>query len=422
MNGPLRCPSSIATTYVLQNFRNPQGEESNWINQEEARGNLFVFISKALATEVAVSVLCVSAAVESVAYGILIAGSLPLCLVTFRPIKFSAALFTSSIFTTFWNFGNVFVFNPFYTNLVTNESFARFSIDHWPRGRVFTAACDSMLLALITLCIFDRSHSYVYIPSSSIALFSEISYSRDEDLLYIADWCREHHLQVPDAAADIDQRVMQIILQGRATNNLIDQAKAFFKNNILNDGKVYEATRNEINKILADHRAPEATRNEINNILTNRRIDEAVRNEINNILINRRVDEAVRNEIKNILTDLESILDSDAEAMVFAITRLLYICAFEQRAQSTEFFKPSVRNIISRLRELPMAEGEHLKPHMNNLKGFNAELHDRNLLNLMNSLKEGAYKELQGESIILRCYQEACNEYIADHPRAVNQA
>ena len=167
---PTRCLSSHLTTELLT-FRNPHGGEENWLNGNQPIETDIIFMARVFTTEIGVALLCVTATVESVAYLILMVGgglamvlSLPLSYIDERPFRLcqtfaerSRDLIKSSGFTVFWNFGNMLVFNIFYTNVFTQEAFARYSIDHEPRGQVYKLILMVMELALRIIALFTKN-------------------------------------------------------------------------------------------------------------------------------------------------------------------------------------------------------------------------------------------------------------------------
>lgn len=357
MTSPTRCISSHVTTFLLANFRNPQGGEQNWVNGEEDLnniGNVYVYLAKVGITEVAVSLLCVSATIESVAYGILILGSFPLSFLTFipfssKPLDYSVKLFSSSSFTILWNLGNAITFNPFCMNAVTHESFARFSLDNWPRGVFFRLTLHVMIFSLNVFSILNGEHVFIH---SYDGLISD--YTRDIDSLYIADWCRENHLDA-QFLGNLNPRLTNFISHGRATNSIVERGKNFITDHLFNDGQVDAHTR-------------------------------------------------------------DLILEMDSEAYIFALTRLIYVSVFSERNSSVDFFKSETRLTINDLRrQYSLDQGNELAQSMNNLNSFNQAMVNAPRGSLLNRLVGAANNE-QRVGTITRCFQDACQEYARLHP------
>jgi hypothetical protein len=357
MTNPTRCISSHVTTFLLENFRNPQGGEQNWVNREEDPNNIdniYVYLAKVGITEVAVSLLCVSATIESVAYGILILGSFPLSFLTFIPfsstlLDYSVDLFSSSSFTILWNVGNAVTFNPFCMNTVTHESFARFSIDHWPRGILFQLTISVMIFSLNVFSALNGEHVFIHSYDRLIS-----NYTRDIDSLYIADWCRENHLNT-QFFGNLDARLTDFISHGRETNSTIERGKNFIRDHLFNDGQVDAQTR-------------------------------------------------------------DLILERDSEAYIFALTRLIYVSVFSERNASVDFFKSETRLTINDLRaQYSLDQGNALAQSMKDLNSFNQAKANAPRGTLLNRL-EGAANNEQRVGTITRCFQDACQEYTRLHP------
>ncbi len=347
---PTRCLSSYVTTEILK-FRNPQGTEENWILGGERINNKVIYYGKVVGTEVAVSLLCVTAAIETVAYSILLVGTLPLLLVSSRPMHMIYPLFQSSGFTLFWNVGNATVFNPFCTNVFTHESFARFSMDHWPRGQVFKAALKiafEVAFAILQV-LAARQGNYIYHHRNANDFnFFDVTFFRSEDILYVADWMINHHIRLLGQQA---AQAHPLIRAGQNMNNNIEEGTEFFKEFILGPGQIDTEAR-------------------------------------------------------------EKILEADPDIYVFALTRAVYIYTFgDKRNEATpSFFNGPTKLLIDQMRQnYTQADGAVLEPAMQDSSKFEEEPDTLRAKNILKDLKSAAHKELQG-TFVTRCWQKACQE------------
>lgn len=113
----------------LLGWRNPQGKEKEWVLfQEQNRGHYPTFIGKVIVAEIGLLLLCTTALIESVIYSVLTLISLTIYPCNNKPCKFFAKLLESSSFTIFWSFIDLLFPNPFIVNIITEESFARYSM------------------------------------------------------------------------------------------------------------------------------------------------------------------------------------------------------------------------------------------------------------------------------------------------------
>lgn len=119
-----RCMSSHLLSRVLE-WRNPQGAEERWITCPQGIPNIWQFRKKVAAAEVGIVVFTAIALVETVAYATLALASLALSPLTKRPYQFFASLLKSSSFTVLWGCADALIYNPFFVNVLTRESFAR---------------------------------------------------------------------------------------------------------------------------------------------------------------------------------------------------------------------------------------------------------------------------------------------------------
>jgi hypothetical protein len=352
---PVRCLSSHFTTELLK-FRNPQGSEENWFHGGDRIDNQTIYMGKVIATEFGVALLCLTATVEAVAYGILLCASLPLFVVTSRPIHFFFPLFQSSSFTIYWNLGNFLTFNLFCTNVFTHESLARYSMDHWPRGTAFKLALVMVDLALLTLSVVYRlryevfhQHDFFHKPSL-----------RPQDILFLVDWARRHRIDVrlnADEIALANPQIHQLATFIGEVNHSIDAGTQFFKEFILSPNQLDDATK-------------------------------------------------------------QQVLECEPDAYHFVLTRTIYIYVFgaKKDAPLPSFLKVETRESIQTLRERFVMERRnrnlirHLEPLMQNLTSFNTEQNNHQIKSIFNDLKGAAHGELQNSLFITKCWQKACNE------------
>lgn len=268
------------------------------------------------------------------------------------------SLLSSSAFTIYWNLGNLITFNLYCTNVFTEESLARYSCDHWPRGEVFNIALQTLNIAMMILSII---HDFKYEPHPEN--FDEPSL-RPEDILYIAEWTTNHHLIVPFNDVEIDLINPQInSLLGfiDVVNNSIDEGAAFFKEFILDSGQIDEDTKTQV-------------------------------------------------------------LEFDPETYIFVLTRSIYICIFGPKGNERipSFFKLQTRQLIENLRKkygIDLVKTA-LEPLMQNLLSFNADQDDVGTRAVLNSLKKVAQGELQNSLFTTKCWQKACQEFDQEIPQS----
>lgn len=353
---PTKCLSSYMTTELLK-FRNFRGGEENWFNDPDAVVHDPRYYGRVVATEIGVALLCVTAAVESVAYAIFFITTIPMLLVSKRPCDFAASLMSSSSFTLYWNFANLTYFNVHFPNIFTQESFARYAFDHLPQGmayqRVYTIAVFVYSIGLIIIALLSRE-SQVLRLAFIVDPFPNRRNLRAEDILFIAQWARRHQVHVPliHGQNGVNPLVNQLIGAVGNVNTSIDEGAAFIKEFILDSDEVDE-------------------------------------------------------EIKNL------VLDYDAEIYTFVATRSIYIYVFGSKrdANIPDFFKFETKGLIEDLRQkYTKEEGADLKPLMESLPSFNAEFGDdkKDLKEVFNALRNAAYGELQNSLFVTKCWEKAC--------------
>lgn len=184
-----RCASSHMMTGLLA-WRNPQGNEEGWIGQNQGIENRWKHAGKVISTEICLCLLTLTSVVETIAYAALALASLALYPFTNRPYTFFAKLLQSSSFTIIWGLADIILYNPFFVNVMTHESFARFWAERF--------------------------------NPTTIVLF------RFDDRLYLADWEQQ---QRPGHVND--GLLRPIIAEGRSTQELINQGADFIEHDVL---------------------------------------------------------------------------------------------------------------------------------------------------------------------------------------------
>lgn len=363
---PTRCLSSYATTVALK-LRNPQGTEENWILGGGHINNIVTYCGRVVATEIAVSLLCVTATIELIAYSTLFVVSIGpwmLCYLynplqdRLRYVDSLSDLMGSSGFILLWNIGNATYFNLFCINSFTHESFARYSMDYAPCGQAFRAGLKGFTIifsiAVISLAILNKETNWLILfPSPELFDLPYTSFFRPQDRLFIADWTRNHNINIQLLglqAAQAQAQIHPIARVGQQVNDTIEEGTEFFKAFILNG------------QIDADSR--------------------------------------------------QKILEADPDIYVFALTRAVYIYAFgEKRDEITPgFFNAQTNYLIEKLRQnYTQADGIVLESAMQDFSKFEEEPDDPHTKNIFNDLKCAAHKELQG-IFVIRCWQKACQE------------
>lgn len=119
-----RCASSHLMTGLLV-WRNPQGSEENWMFRAQGVENRWKHAGRVICSEIALVLLTITSAVETVAYSALAIASLTLYPLSNKPCAFFAKLLQSSSFTIIWGLADAIFFNPLHVNVMTQESYAR---------------------------------------------------------------------------------------------------------------------------------------------------------------------------------------------------------------------------------------------------------------------------------------------------------
>lgn len=120
-----RCVSSHLMTNLLA-WRNPQGSEENWMRRYQGIDDELIHLKKTVSTEIGLALLAITSTVETVAYSALAIASLTLYPFTDKPFTFFAKLLQNSSFTIIWSVADAIIYNPFFVNVMTHESFARY--------------------------------------------------------------------------------------------------------------------------------------------------------------------------------------------------------------------------------------------------------------------------------------------------------
>jgi hypothetical protein len=348
LNSPTRCLSSRLTTELLK-FRNQHGAEENWLEANRSSPGMIFFGLRVMTTEIGVAILCVTATVETVAYGVLALSSYLITPIHRAPFNRAVELLQSSAFTIYWNFGNTLIFNPFCKEVFTHESFARFTIDEWPRGFALKT------VAYVSFCFLVAIIGRVPVGLYRSGTFNLIRVTRQSDSLYIADWTRRYGSQLfrapgpaPRGAqdqADIHNIFRQAVRQGQGLNDRIDAGAAFFREYILGQNRIAEESK-------------------------------------------------------------QLIFECDPDIYHFVLTRAVYVYVFGEKrnADVPSFFGRETQDHITRLRrQYRQNEGNRLADAMKNHTVF-----EQTQDPLLTQLKTAASPELQGNIFATRCWQKAC--------------
>lgn len=364
---PTRCLSSHLTTELLT-FRNPRGGEENWLNGNQPLENVSIFMARVFTTEIGVALLCVTATIESIAYIVFIAGgmiagvllALPLSYIDERPWRLSRTfvdtsvnLLKSSTFTVYWNFGNLLVFNIFCVNVFTQEAFARYSIDHEPRGRVYKSIFVVMDIALVIFALFSKGG---YHHQSVVSTFHlDDPWLRPEDILYMAEWTNTHQAFAQHQIVLLNPQAQQLVNGVLDLNQTIDEGTLFFKECLLDPGQIDDDTR-------------------------------------------------------------ARVLEFDADICVFVLTRSIYAYVFgSKRDEAAPFFKLETQVLINGLRyKYEKEEGTPIEFLMQDLLSFDTDQDDEEIKTIFNELKGAAHGELQNSLFLTQCWQKACAEFDQD--------
>ena len=355
---PVRCWSSGFTTALLQ-WRNPQGSEENWMGRSAVCDSYFKHTVKVLTTEAGVAILTVTSAVETVAYGVGFFCSIPFIKLDKRPLDYFAERASSSGFTFVWNIGNLTVFNFFYPNIFTNESLARYAMDHLSSGVVFHLLVTATRITSIAYVIFWMSSTSVVslLVRTLPALLCEILRERQmrpQDREYIANWAAEHALQNTFPAGPVSRSVIERLSEEIAQEGAkINEGTVFFEECILKKGQINEDSR-------------------------------------------------------------KLVMDRDASAFHFVMTHCvyLYVVGLKKDDLVPRFFKVSTQEAITDLRKAGLVDSDNvLLAYMRDCKLFDQSTHA-----LLVQLKIAASQELQGSLFLQNCWGRACDQLSKQTP------
>ncbi|MFA6118920.1 MAG: hypothetical protein WCT85_04410 [Parachlamydiales bacterium] len=385
---PTACLSSQLTSELLE-FRNPQGHEKNWLYQSNHIDNYFVHITKTAIVDIVSPLLSLSALIESVAYGVIFISALPLLFFTDKFSKNISHLFSSCTFTILWNLNNVAI-NHFCINLATKESFARFTLDNWPRGMFF-----KLIIKTISIVLSILGKKNIDVCSTTM---------RNIDRTYIEKWL-------------LDNRIIHNIL-----NLVFIDPYNLLSNFSLNELRMIQS----ISNILRDEIQEKYEINDESSIA-----------------------EGISFFKETILSQIDSetktqILEMSPEAIIFTLTSSIntYVLGSRKNAPIPFFFQNKTRKSIKMLRyaigvnqndpipsNLDKKSIQRLRTKFSNISEQNlkqaslalktitqftelseTDSNDNIEVNvILNSMKNIAWEESQGESLFLRhCWQKAC--------------
>ena len=352
MTCPTRCLSSYLTTELLK-YRNPLGGEENWFGHDEARQGHLREFNRVVVAEIGVALLCVTATIESLAYVILVIGSVPLlCLSAERPFNWSIRLLSSSSFTIYWNLGNLTSFNLFSEYTCTHESFARLAIDRLEEGTTLSYVITALHIGCIVLSIFNSNFQY-NVSSYELHRFLNRPCLRPEDRIYLGEWFTRHPIDVSrgNIINILDPQIHQVEESAQEITQSIEEGTEFFRRFILHS--------NEITL-----------------------------------------------EVK------KQIVDADAEIFIFVLTRTIYLYVFGSKKDEEipSFLKQETQRLIAELRTKYRGndKGKDLELRMKNPDLFEQEIEDQESRAIFNDLKKAAHKELQNSLYSTRCWEQAC--------------
>jgi len=341
MTAPTRCLSSQLTTPMLT-WRNQDGIEENWGADHRIK-NYWTHIPKVIITEGASVFLITTSTVETVAYATLLVGSLPICLISTVPTRYAYSLMSSAFFTTYWNIGNILIFNLFCNNAITHESFARITIDYWPRGNVLRAM---MLLLCIVTDVLSNGVGTLSLLFRDMHYNGENGWTRNEDGLYLVDRLFENP-RLAFAFVNNAQLAGLRTVESTLTEQ-INAGKTFFTTHILNAAGMNADTK-----------------------------------------------------------DCIEAYDPDVVSFTFSRAIYIYAFGTKRDDPVANFFQTSTQNAIRRMRQdFTQAEGTFLALKMLNLTLFDQEIPERPQRDIFNRIKGIASIESQG-GIFGRCWGEA---------------
>lgn len=306
-----RCVSSHLMTGLL-GWRNPQGSEENWMVRPQGIENGWKHAGKVISTEIGLVLLTVTSAVETVAYSALAIASLTLYPFTNKPCAFFAKRLQSSAFTIIWGLADAILYNPFFVNVMTNESFARY----W---------------------------AAMFNPTP-IVMF------RLDDRLYLGDWEQQH------GQGNVDDGLLgPILVEGRATQELINQGADFIQQDVLANACA---------------------------------------------------------------GTIGLFRDMDPSMYMFILTKAVYIytAGAKKNDEIPNFFKPATKNLILALRQEHNNEEtiQEIQRLIANPTQFETEPQGESAKSIFGRLRNIASGELQGSLFTTRCWQKAVEQLPAE--------
>jgi len=385
---PVKCFLSNATEALLK-FRNPQGGEENWFGKEERINNIFTHIGKVAIAEIGTGILLTASYVQNFALFIFLIISCP-----FHSEQFAtriADLRSSVAFTARWNFSNL-IMNPFCTNLATDESVARFTLDNWTRGKIFSIAeaVTFIAAAAFSLLTFWNGDSIAMI----LAALQSIGLNMHEEI----------NASVPRAFCFSAAAIFCGVIPGFAKGENIRISDVIYLHNLIYTKRIILPRFMQGLPLYLRPLVNDLTR--VNYLTSGSQQIEQKGIDIFNTYIfnNAQIDIETKN----------NIAEADADALVFALSRMIFVYAFVEQNEPLNLFKPAVRRMIEALRETNPSDGEALDHYMSNMNGFNDAPNNEAIRYLFNKIKEAAYTEYQGASIFIqKCSQRACEAYLA---------
>lgn len=188
---PLYSSFSAYLTSALVLWRNPNGEEKNWLNTEPTNYDLSSFFKRVITTEI----LSVALIVFNVVETLLIAS------ITFGPcfqernLEKYLTKVQETAFASFWNLEILF-FNPFCKNLVTNESFFRYSLHKFPSVSTTNKVMGMVGCICFLAASFFSGTWFVFFSRLTLAFclrkLSTTVFLRKNDITYLNKWSKKH--------------------------------------------------------------------------------------------------------------------------------------------------------------------------------------------------------------------------------------
>ncbi len=349
---PIRCFSSQMTSALLA-FRNSQGAEENWTAGWHRDDDYpFSFVGRWSLAQIGTPFLVLTAAIETIAYGILSIPSLLLWPINRSFLDRSVRLLQSSSFTVYWNIANFLVFNPTLQRVPTLESIGRYFSDFYLVHPVWKSPLRAYeaVYNLLAKC-FGRA------PIGR----ADLQFARVEDTLFLYD-LYESHLQRAFGPVDvqiyrspINQVESAVFSQsldvGRSISRAIQEGVQFFRNFIVAEGQIEPGSK-------------------------------------------------------------ELVMQCDPDIYMFVLTRVAYLYVFgnKKTALLPQFLKRETREAIQRLRAAYALPPEaHLQVQIEALERlvYDHSLFNRSTSLLLNQLKQTVYGEQQGSLFITECWQRA---------------